>query len=842
VQLLSDLKPATIITITGPGGMGKTALASEALHRLTNNGAQLPEIFPDGILTYSFYGKPEVALALEFILRQYGHEAKPTPEEAATTLFSRLEAILVLDSAEEADHLDSIIDIHGRTCLLITSRSRGDIHQTHHPLPPLETNESQTLLNSWAANCIDDPASAEQISNLVGDLPLAVRLAGKYMLEHQEPASSYLQWLQSTPLEALDHGDPRKESVNILLEKSLTQVSESSRQALSVIGTLALAPFHLDFISIGLDLDDLGTQSALSDLIKYGLLIRSQDWYTLSHPMIHTYTSQNLVPPENSLNRLTMAFSQLVETQNQEGASGHKILDLIRTHFISNLQTASIHELWDLVDYFAIIAYEYFEIQGFSTERIQTAELGLKAVQKQGNRRAESNWISCLGSTYRDLGHVKRAIEFHKRALQISQEIGDRIGESTNLGNLGIAYSDLGQEDQAIENYQKSLDIAKDIDDRNVECAQLVNLGSSYLNLGKVERAIEYYEKALEFTNEIGDQRGKATVFSNLGLAYSNLGQVARAIGYFKKALEISKEIGARKNESTDLSNLGLAYISLGQTDIAIEYFQKTLEITQEIADRRGEGSSFGNLGLAFSALGQEEPAIEYHEKALEIAQDIGDRRMEGNSLGNLGQSSYFLGHLDQANEYFQKALEIVQEIGDRRREGGFNGGLGLVYSALGQVERATEYYQKALEIAQEIGDRQNEGVWLGNLGNAYRSTEQTERAIEFYKDALRIAQDIGDQRAEGAHLGNLGLALGDLGHMERSIDYYGKALKIAQEIGDRRAEGNHLTNMGLAYRTLNQLERARGYLTRSFAILNEIKSPDANLVQLWLNILEDEG
>jgi hypothetical protein len=220
-KLLADLQPDAVITITGPGGMGKTALAAEALHRLTENGSRLPEAFPGGILAYSFYGRPQVAQALEFILRQYGLDPKPTPEEAAAALFSQLNAILVLDGAEQADHLDTLIDIHGRTCLLITSRSRGDVHQQHQDLPPLETGEGQILLYHWAKDCIDDPSAAEQINELVGGLPLAIRIASKYLLTKSEPATNYLLWLRSTPLKALDHGLRSKDSIPILLEKSL---------------------------------------------------------------------------------------------------------------------------------------------------------------------------------------------------------------------------------------------------------------------------------------------------------------------------------------------------------------------------------------------------------------------------------------------------------------------------------------------------------------------------------------------------------------------------------------------------------------------------------------------
>ena len=56
--LLAELQPGRRVTLCGPGGMGKTALASEAIWRLAP-GDVPPERFPDGVLWHSFYGQPQ---------------------------------------------------------------------------------------------------------------------------------------------------------------------------------------------------------------------------------------------------------------------------------------------------------------------------------------------------------------------------------------------------------------------------------------------------------------------------------------------------------------------------------------------------------------------------------------------------------------------------------------------------------------------------------------------------------------------------------------------------------------------------------------------------------------
>ena len=270
-----------------------------------------------------------------------------------------------------------------------------------------------------------------------------------------------------------------------------------------------------------------------------------------------------------------------------------------------------------------------------------------------------------------------------------------------------------------------------------------------------------------------------------------------------------------------------------------IPILQTALEAARRLGEKQAEGVYLGNLGLAYAALGDARKAIEFYEQALKVMQEIGDKRAEGSILGNLGSAYAALGDARKAIEFYEQYLSIAREIGDRRGEGNALQGFGISYAALGDARKAIEFYEKQLVIVREIGDRRGEGADLGNLGIAYKNLGEARKAIEYHEQALKVMQEIGDRRGEGAVLGNLGIAYKNLGEARKAIEYHEQALVIDREIGDRRGEGNDLGNLGLAYKSLGETAKTRILWQQALSIFRAIESPNAQVVQKWLDDLE---
>jgi len=794
-KLLEDLQPGKRVTLCGPGGIGKSALASTAIWKLAPDNKPSTK-FPDGIIWHDFYKEPHSIKALENIAISFNEDPRQSPIEAAKRALSGKQTLILLDGTEDADDLPLILNLLGNCCALVTTRKKQDAGAQRYDMQSLPTNEAVKLFQSWSKN--SEAKSVQRICELTGGLPLAVRLAGKYIFETGEPVNEYLENLEKSPLETLDQGGRKLESVPILLKRSLNQVSDNAVRILGIAGILSFSPFSKDVIQSSMT--DIHIKKPINELISYGLLNRIDKRFIISHALIHTYARKNHSPDNTIVERVAEYYKSYAMEHSAQGPKGYVLLDQDRTHIMRIIEECKTRHIWQWVTEIVGAVENYLNMCGYWTERIIALQSGVEAVQKFEDKNIEGSWLAILGNAYINLGKIEKAIEYNEQALSISREIGERKNESACLSSLGTAFNSLGQ----------------------------------------IEKAIEYYEKALSISREIGNRNGEGNDLSNLGNAYISLGQTEKAIEYYEQALSISREIGHRQDEGSYLGNLGNAYISLDQTEKAIEYYEQALSISREIGHRQGEGTRLGNLGNSYISLGQVEKAIEYYEQALSISREIGDRQGEVNHLANLGTTNSSLGQIEKAIEYFKQGLSIIREIGHSKKECAFLGSIVNAYSSLGQVEKTIEYYEQALSISREIGDRQGEGGYLGNLSNAYNSLGQIEKAIEYNEQALSISREIGDRKNEGSWLGNRGsFYYYYFGQIEKAIECYEQALSISREIGDRQLEGNNICNLGNVFSSLGQIEKAIKYYQESVKIFEEIRSPKADVVREKLEKLK---
>jgi len=194
-------------------------------------------------------------------------------------------------------------------------------------------------------------------------------------------------------------------------------------------------------------------------------------------------------------------------------------------------------------------------------------------------------------------GHYRLMIDLHEK---LQGRISDSGLKRRSVGNLGMAYWSISQAQKAIGCYVRALSIARESKSQESEAALLANLGLCYSDLGQTTKAIKYYERALKIDRKVGRQQGKAIRLGNLGLCYSKLGQTAKAIEYYEQALKIDRKIGMRQGEAINLINLAAAFIDQDEFDEAIHSLNDAIQLADEMCFVQTQNEARCCLGLAY--------------------------------------------------------------------------------------------------------------------------------------------------------------------------------------------------------------------------------------------------
>ncbi|WP_417912408.1 tetratricopeptide repeat protein [Candidatus Electronema sp. TJ] len=584
VWLNERLHPGKVAAVCGPGGMGKSALAAQAVSKLE------PARFPDGIIFHSFYHQPKVETALQAICQAFQVEAKVGLESTVRQVLSGRQALLILDGTEQADDLPALLRLRGLCGVLITSRKRTDALADRLDLKPLDEQPAAEVFRLYSGVAADDPSVAG-ICTLLGGWPVALRIAGRYISSTGESAADYLQWLEQEPFKELAGGEHQEENAALLLRRSVDAVSDDARLVLGVAGCLAFAPLAREPLAAMLEDDARRARAALGELVNYGLLERKAERWQISHALIHAYARTELALSTDALERLAGWYIAFCKAACAEHAKGYARLDSERAHCLRLIESCLASKLWQKVKGLAGAIDIYLERQGYWTEELAAIEMCLTAAQQAEDRKDEGVCLNNLGYTCEKRGEYDKALAYFKQSLPIRREVGDRQGEASTLDGIAIIYRIQRKYDLALQQYQQSLSIEREIDYREGEGATLINIGFLYNAQGDNETALKYYHSALAITKEMGDKWREGITLNNIARIYDAQGNPAKALEYHEQDLAICQQLGDRAGEAVTCGNIGVVCYNLGDLAKAEEHISLAVQIAEQIAEQIGHPS-----------------------------------------------------------------------------------------------------------------------------------------------------------------------------------------------------------------------------------------------------------
>ncbi|OFR48771.1 hypothetical protein HMPREF2883_09730, partial [Actinomyces sp. HMSC075C01] len=563
--IFTHAEPKTVLT--GMRGSSKTQLAAAVAARCEN------EDWPLVAWINAASRKELVADLYELAIRIGIDAPKDVSPEIVVRRFLDLlhsadaaDRLFVFDNVENLDDLRDLIP-KGSGVRVITTTTRhldwNSLGWSPMVVGVFEREQSIALLCQRTGDAHRD--AADQIAEVLGDLPVAVTQVAATAKWGEYTLSGYLDRLSNHPLESSIsrlEGDDYPDAVGVALlmayEQALEQLRTKHPQqesiATSLLGILSLlaasgVPTHW---LLELDDDSDAVRDTLSFLKRSSILQESID---SNKTIIHRLQGQ--------VYRETYLSNQ--EKLNEARANTTTLLNEIDVDRLDNFEQQR-QETRNLVEQIGTVTS-----QGYSRPLFSDPE-----------------FAALLATTLRnatDLGMPQLALTLTDSVTRAGDTLGpDHPSTLTARLNLAGAYCDAGRLDEAITLYEQTLeDSTRILGPHHPDTLTTRdNLAGAYCDAGRLDEAITLYEQTLEDSTRIlgPHHPDTLTTRNNLAYAYQAAGRLDEAITLHEQTLEDSTRIlGPHHPDTlTTRNNLAYAYQAAGRLNEAIALSQQTLE------------------------------------------------------------------------------------------------------------------------------------------------------------------------------------------------------------------------------------------------------------------------
>ncbi|WP_433334723.1 ATP-binding protein [Spirillospora sp. CA-294931] len=651
----------TISAIDGMAGVGKTAFAVHAAHRLA-------DAFPDGQIFLRLHGhtpgqRPvSSADALGELLLATGVPPGRVPAgvEARSRLWRDRAAggrrLLLLDDATGSDQVRPLLPGTDGTMVLVTSRRRlaGLQDAARVTLDVLSPGEAARLFVRLSGRPGLRPADAAVVETvaLCGHLPLAVRLmAGQLKHRPAWTPADLIADLRSSRgrLEALRAED---DSVTAAFDLSYRDLTAGQRRFFRRLG---LQP--------GPDIDAYAA-AALGDVdpgSARGLLDDLYSWHLIDEPVRGRYRFHDLIREH------ARALAAADDPADRERAT-----DRLLDYFLHASRVADRHLARRVVTPVDALSGEPPIVPDLPTREAAAAwmdaeRLNLLAAADHaaatGRHRHANALPAAMHGFMRTQGHWNRLLELHRAAAGAAGLAGDALGEANALSDLGVMLRLSGDTAAAEESLTRSLELYSRLGDRQGQGNARNFLACVRRSTGHYAAARSEFAQALELYREIGDRPGEANVLNNLGLIQHLSGDHREASASQRAALALHREVGDRLGEANAHLDLGAVLQVTGDLREASARQRAALAIYRELGDQPGEANALNHLGATLRLADDHETAQACQREALALHRRIGNQLGEAETLNNLGELALACSRPDDGLTLHDRALAIARAI-----------------------------------------------------------------------------------------------------------------------------------------------------------------------------------
>jgi len=798
------LRPGTHhIAVTGPAGIGKSALALEAVRRNR-------DMFPGGVIGISLqngktFGEAllEIAHALHITLKTTQHDHLNYREEQVLNILRarasrELPCLLLLESFEEVkEHIQLeawhhfLRSLPQEVVVLATSRSNPTAIAVAEGVPyrwyefPVGKMKQADLLKLFrelaSANGLDQrihlnnpdqQAILREICDLLDGYPLGAELI--FGAAHSIDGKLYTPEAATRSLEEVrdELRDTRLEGIWAVLEVAYCRLSTLARLLLSYLAAFKL-PFSHEQIIMLVAPETLAETRDIVRLERPGTLNGKPTGQGENDAHIG-----DAIPAELTLH-WREARDELVQSSFIEfDGRVYTIHPQVRNFALSYLPQDERRRVHRVVAHYYLsrlhpspaewfVAYEHLESAGEPQDLQEAIRVAVQAswamrgrghaqallgklhraeehALRLGDKTGEGQLQCCIGAILRYTGQYTEAVGCLTRSLALHREQNEREETGWALYELAMLAREEGHFQQAGQYAQEALQLFREIDNSSGEAWLQMVIGEVSRGCGEYYDALGHIELALTNFRKYSNDEGCAWALRVRGTVYEALGRYHKAQADYEEALRSFNALGVRDGQAWVCADQSVVCMDQGKYEKAEQLCNEAIAIFREQGMQRGEGWALRALGDTARHKHDYGNARSYYEDAQNIFTRLGDRFDQARVLNALGAISFDEGEHLAAQEYYEQALAIAQEQGARQLEGRALRGLGDVYRTLGLHAEADRSYHEALAIAEKLDTPAEHCAVLRRLGYLRHAQNRYEQALAFWMQALAIDQRLG--------------------------------------------------------------------------------------------------